>query len=130
MSSIPKVTVRLSDTYKAAFEEIKKTISAFRNLDAMYDPYMIEETIRNAIHTAGEADLPDDYDFGLDLESLYINISDLPTIINCNSPSMSLLEYAFRDSDLKLWFYVTANNLVFAFIQVPLSHVLTYSNHY
>lgn len=130
MSSIPKVTVRLSDTYKAAFEEIKKTISDFRNLDDMYDSYMIEETIRNAIHDAGEDDLPDDYDFGLDLESLYINISDLPTVVNCNTPSMSLLEYSFRDSDLSLWFYVTNNNQIFAFVQVPLSHVLTYSKHY
>lgn len=127
MSSIPKVTVRLSDNYKDAFSEIKKTITDFRNLDDMYDSYMIEEEIRNATQLAGESEIPYDHDFGLDLESLYINISELPAVINCNAPSMSLLEYAFRDSDLNLWFYVTNNNQTFAFVQVPLSHVMIYS---
>jgi len=130
MSLIPKVTVRLSDTYKIAFEEIKNTISEFRNLDDMYDPYMIEEEIRAAIQSENGAELPYDYDFGLDSESLYINISELPSVINCNAPVMSLLEYAFKDSELKLWFYVTENNYAFVFVQVPLSHVMTYSRSF
>lgn len=130
MASIPKVSIRFTDTYKAALAEIISTIENFRALDDLHDTYMIEAMIREASLVDGEDIFPEDYDFGLDLESLYINISDLPTLKLCNFPTISLLEYTFKESHLKLWVHVTNDDQSFIFVQVPLTHLVENARHY
>lgn len=129
MTAIPKVKIRLSDSYKAAITEITKNIDEFRKMDDLYDVYMVETYVRNFCLTNNE-ELPDDYPFDLDLESLYINLSSLPTLQNCKGPVISMLEYAFTFSPLKLWVYTTQDDKNIVFVQVPLSHLTENANHY
>lgn len=130
MTEIPKVSIRFTDTYKAALSEIKSTIENFRALDDLYDIYMVESTIRTASIKGGEDIFPDYYDFGLDSESLYMNISDLPTLKPCKSPTISMLEYSFKDSPLKLWIHITDDDQTFVFVQVPMTHLIENARHY
>jgi len=129
MSSIPKLSVRLSDNYKSALDEIKTAITDFRAMVELHDPYMVEMVVRDGCVDSDES-IPDDYDFELDQESLYINISNLPKLKQCTPAELSLLEYSFKDSELKLWFYVTHDDKSFLFIQAPLSHIIENSRHY
>jgi hypothetical protein len=130
MAGIPKLSVRLSDSYKAALSEITTTIENFRALDELYDAYSVEMTIRTACMVDDEDIFPEDYEFDLDPESLYLNISDLHSLQSCKPSVLSLLEYAFKDSDLKLWLYITDDDKTFVFVQAPLSHLAENARHY
>lgn len=130
MAGIPKVSIRFTDTYKAALLEITSTIENFRALDDLYDIYMVEETIRAASIVDGDDIFPEDYDFGLDSESLYMNISDLNTLKNCKSPTISMLEYSFKESPLTLWIHITDDDQTFVFVQVPMTHLIENARHY
>ena len=130
MAGIPKVSIRFTDTYKAALSEITSTIENFRALDDLYDSHMVQSTIITASMIDGEDIFSDDYDFGLDTESLYINISDLPTLKLCKAPTLSMLEYSFKDSPLKLWIHITEDDQTFVFVQVPIIHLIENARHY
>lgn len=129
MAIIPKLSIRLTDNYNSALDEIKNAITDFKVMDELHDPYMVEMVIRDACANSDE-NIPDDYDFELDQESLYINISHLPKLKQCTPAELSLLEYSFKDSELKLWFYITHDDKSFVFIQAPLSHILENARKY
>ncbi len=125
-----QLSVRYSDTYKAALLEIKEKIESFRDLESLYDMYMVEAEIKKAKIADNIFIIQNDYKKNLDRDSLYLNISDLKTIKACNTPVLNLLRYAFNDSELKLFFYISNDNTPIAFIKVPLSHIEENARHY
>ncbi len=128
MKDIPKLSIRFSDSYKAALLEIKESIESFRKLDDLYDSYMVKEEIKNA--TIQSNINKDEYKIDLDENSLYLNISDLKTIKKCNRSVLNLLKYEFNDSDLKLFVHITNDNNALVFIQAPLSHIANNARYY
>jgi hypothetical protein len=130
MESVPVVNIRYSDSYKQAIVDIFDTLKKFKSMDDLYDPYMVENTIRETFNNDENSESVDDFDLNLNSESLYINISHLECFASCKPSVLSMLEYAFKDQPMSLFFYTTNDDKLLAFVELPLKYIADNARHY
>lgn len=130
MANIPVVNIRYSDSYKRALEDIFETLRKFKSMDELYDSYMVENTIRETFNNDENSEAVDDFDLDLNSESLYINISHLECFSSCNPAVLNMLEYAFKEHPMSLFFYTTNDDELLAFVELPLTYIAENARHY